>query len=174
MQTASLLTFTIYLLSIHPDVFRRLRQEVLSRSTRESMPSFDIIRNMPYRALHSLGRLAYALTRLRVRAVLNETLRLFSPVPTNQRGTTAAGSVLPPTRPGDKPLYVPPHTDMFFLLLHMHRDPALWGDDSMEFDPDRWIDQDKLKPYLANPMIFLPFNGGPRIVCIVFTKPKVP
>ncbi|KZV86297.1 cytochrome P450 [Exidia glandulosa HHB12029] len=145
--TAALLTFTIYLLSIHEDVFRKLRAEVLSAVGPDAMPDFETMRNMPY-----------------LRAVLNETLRLFPPVPTNQRGTTEGeGSVLPPTRPGDDPLYVPPSTDMFFFYIHFQRNSELWGEDAMEFVPERWIEKDKMKRYLENPMIFLPFHAGPRI-----------
>ncbi|KZV90691.1 cytochrome P450 monooxygenase CYP63 [Exidia glandulosa HHB12029] len=144
--TGSLLTFTMYLLALHPHVFRTVQEEIRSACPVDSIPSFETIRSMPY-----------------LRAVLNESLRLFAPVPIDQRGTTAAGSVLPPTNPGDRPLYVPPHTDMYYLLLHLQRDPDTWGSTSLEFDPDRWINEEKLKPFLANPMIFLPFNAGPRI-----------
>lgn len=99
-----------------------------------------------------------------VRAVLNETLRLFPSVGINQRGTTATGSVLPPTRPGEKPLYVAPHTDTYLLVLNLHRDPDVWGEDSLVFDPDRWIDPERMKLFLNNPLIFIPFNAGPRTV----------
>jgi cytochrome P450 len=40
----------------------------------------------------------------------------------------------------------------------MHRNPAYWGEDVLEFDPDRWID-DRLHKLTENPFAFLPFNG---------------
>ncbi|KAG8878323.1 hypothetical protein FRB97_002619, partial [Tulasnella sp. 331] len=39
----------------------------------------------------------------------------------------------------------------------------LWGPDANEFDPDRWLDERNKKYFLANPFIFVPFHGGPRM-----------
>lgn len=47
----------------------------------------------------------------------------------------------------------------------MQRRTDLWGPDANEFDLDRWLDDRNKKYYPANPFIFLPFHGGPRI-CI--------
>jgi cytochrome P450 len=40
----------------------------------------------------------------------------------------------------------------------MHREPKYWGEDALEFDPDRWLDH-RTQKVLDNPFIFLPFNG---------------
>ena len=63
VQTAATLTFAVYLLSTHPEVFARLRTEVLEKVGPSQRPSYDNIRDMKF-----------------LRAVINETLRLFPPV----------------------------------------------------------------------------------------------
>ena len=48
----------------------------------------------------------------------------------------------------------------------MQRNPALWGDDADDFDPERWIDPERLTKFVANPTMFTPFSAGPRIVSV--------
>ncbi|THH18201.1 hypothetical protein EW146_g2752 [Bondarzewia mesenterica] len=143
--TASLLSSTIYALSTYPDVLVRLRTEILDQIGSERAPTFDDFRRCRY-----------------LRAVLNEVLRLWPPVPFNSR--CAAGStLLPSTVPGGKPIYVPAGTRVMYSVFLMHRRTDLWGPDAMEFDPDRFLDARVQKYLTTNPFIFLPFNAGPRI-----------
>ncbi|KAJ7798601.1 cytochrome P450 monooxygenase pc-3 [Mycena olivaceomarginata] len=126
--TAATLTFAVYMLAEHSDVAARLRKEVLAVVGNARMPTYDDVRGMKY-----------------LRAFINETLRLYPPVP------------------GDKPLYVTPNTKVRYSVFLMHRRTDLWGPDALQFDPDRFLDE-RLKKYLTpNPFIFLPFNAGPRI-----------
>lgn len=48
----------------------------------------------------------------------------------------------------------------------MQRNKALWGPDADEFDPERWIDPNRLSRFTSNPTMFTPFSAGPRIVSI--------
>ncbi|OCH92180.1 cytochrome P450 [Obba rivulosa] len=143
--TASTLTFAVYLLTQHPEVLRRLRQEVLSKVGPTRMPTYEDIRELKY-----------------LRAVLNETLRLYPPVPVNVRYTVDA-TTLPNTDPLGKPYYVPANTAVAYSVFVMHRRPEYWGPDAEQFDPDRFLDERVNKYLTANPFIFLPFNAGPRI-----------
>ncbi|KAF9219868.1 cytochrome P450 [Gyrodon lividus] len=142
--TASTLTSAIYLLAMHPDVLRRLREEILKKVGLTRRPTYDDIREMKY-----------------LRAVLNETMRLFPAVPFNLRESVNDTTLLSPNP--DEPFFLPGATTVVYSVLLMHRRTDLWGPDASEFDPDRFID-DRLHKYLIpNPFIFLPFNAGPRI-----------
>jgi cytochrome P450 len=50
-----------------------------------------------------------------------------------------------------------------YSVFSMQRREDLWGPDSQEFDPDRFIDHRMEKYLTKNLSIFLPFNAGPRI-----------
>ncbi|KAH9858786.1 cytochrome P450 [Lenzites betulinus] len=145
--TACTLTFAIYRLAEHPDVLKRLREEILSVVGPTRRPTYDDVRNMKY-----------------LRAVINETLRLYPPVPVNNR-CAVKDTFLPPTNPGDKPIFVPKGMKCIYSVFVMHRRKDLWGPDALKFDPDRFLDERVQKYLTPNPFIFLPFNAGPRI-CI--------
>ncbi|CAE6394302.1 unnamed protein product [Rhizoctonia solani] len=142
--TATTLTFAVYILAENPAIMAKLRDEITTRLGTSSYPTLDDLKEMKY-----------------LRAVLNETLRLFPAVPVNLR-TAAKSTVL---KLNGKQYYVPAGTSMTWSTLMMHRRKDLWGPDADDFDPDRWLDH-RLKKYVTpNPFIFLPFNAGPRI-CI--------
>ncbi|KAI0082443.1 cytochrome P450 monooxygenase pc-2 [Panus rudis PR-1116 ss-1] len=143
--TAGTLTYTIYLLSQHPDVLQRLRREILDTVGHTRRPTYDDVRTMKY-----------------LRAVINETLRLFPAVPWDIR-FPVKDTILPNPDPNGKPFFVPAHVGVSYSVWLMHRRKDLWGPDAEEFDPDRWLDERVHKYVTPNPFIFLPFNAGPRI-----------
>ncbi|KAI9060248.1 cytochrome P450 [Trametes sanguinea] len=143
--TACTLTFAVYRLAEHPDVLRRLREEILSVVGPTRRPTYEDIRNMKY-----------------LRAVINETLRLYPPVPVNIR-CAVKDTTMPSTHQGEKPLFVPQGMRMIYSVFIMHRRKDLWGPDALKFDPDRFLDERVQKYLTPNPFIFLPFNAGPRI-----------
>ncbi|CAE6385525.1 unnamed protein product [Rhizoctonia solani] len=140
--TASTLTFAVYILAENPKIMAKLRSEVLNHLGTSNHPTSEDFKEMKY-----------------LRAVLNETLRLFPAVPMNER-TAVKSTIL---YSGGKKYYVPAGATMPYSVLHMHRRKDLWGPDAEVFDPERWLDE-RLKKYVTpNPFIFLPFNAGPRI-----------
>jgi cytochrome P450 len=142
---ASLLTFTIYCFSQHPEVMKKARQEVINTIGLQKVPTYEDIKDMKY-----------------LRATLNETLRLFPPVPFNVR-QSIRNTTWPSNKPGEKPYFIPEGTMCLYSVWTMHRNKDLWGPDALEFDPERFIDE-RLHKYLTpNPFIFLPFNAGPRL-----------
>ncbi|KAG6337191.1 hypothetical protein ID866_1905 [Astraeus odoratus] len=150
--TACLLTYVTYFLALHPSVAKKLRQEVLDVCG-DHPPTYDNIKKLKY-----------------MKAVLDETLRLFPPVPLNQRQSRPVSCTLPPPDPTfplecQKPLYMPKSTTFFYSTLLIQRNKALWGPDADNFDPERWIDPTRLSKYTSNPTMFTPFSAGPRI-CI--------
>ncbi|KAH9832996.1 cytochrome P450 [Rhodofomes roseus] len=141
--TATTLTFAVYLLAMHPDVLKRLRAEVLEKVGPKQRPTYEGIKEMRY-----------------LRAVINETLRLYPAVPFNIRVSVNEG-LLP--NPNGKPFYVPAKVPVSYSVWAMHRREEYWGPDAQEYDPDRFLDE-RVNRYLTpNPFIFLPFNAGPRI-----------
>ena len=98
-----------------------------------------------------------------VRACLNETLRLFPSVPTNQRASMKA-TTLPRASPSETPFYMPgPYTPISYFPILMHRRKDLWGEDADDFKPERWLDEKRVMELTKDPFRFLPFNAGPRI-----------
>ncbi|KAG1790441.1 cytochrome P450 [Suillus plorans] len=143
--TASTLTSVVYLLAMHPEFLTRLREEIISKVGLTRRPTYDDIKEMKY-----------------LRAVLNETLRLFPAVPFDIRENICDTTWISP-EDGKKPLFIPKGTMLSYSVLLMHRRTDLWGPDALEFDPDRWLDERVKKYLIPNPFIFLPFNAGPRI-----------
>ncbi|KAG9001078.1 hypothetical protein FRB93_012458 [Tulasnella sp. JGI-2019a] len=140
--TAGLLSFTCYLLAMHPDVMLRLRQEILTAFGPIGLPTYDSLKTLKY-----------------LRAVLNESLRIFPPVPINSRSTKAPTII--PTRQG--PLYIPRSAwQITWSVNAIHTRKDLWGDDADDFVPDRWLGE-RAKDIAADSFQFVPFNVGPRI-----------
>ncbi|KAF7304520.1 Cytochrome P450 [Mycena chlorophos] len=143
--TASLLTYVVYMLAEHPEVLKKLREEIMSTVGPSRAPTMDDFREMRY-----------------LRAVLNETLRLYPPVPFNMRYSSKA-ALFRSDGARDKPIYVPAGMRIPYSTLVMQRRENLWGPDALEFDPERFLDERVGKYLTPNPFIFLPFNAGPRI-----------
>ncbi|KDR74359.1 hypothetical protein GALMADRAFT_580139 [Galerina marginata CBS 339.88] len=143
--TMSLLTFSFYMLTEHPDIEERLRQEIFEKVGPTGMPTYDQMREMRF-----------------MRAFLNEVLRLYPPVPTDSR-TTNKAVVLPAKQAGQPPIYIPANTTCMYSIINMQRRTDLWGPDALKFDPDRFLDERVHKYLTPNPFIFCPFNAGPRI-----------
>ncbi|KAL0581045.1 Protein kinase alk2 [Marasmius crinis-equi] len=128
----------------HPDVLQRLREEILTKIGTSRRPAFEDMRDMKY-----------------LRAFINETLRLYPPVPFNMRST--GEPVVWPGVNGGPPIYIPAGIRTPYSLILMQRRKDLWGPDAEFFDPDRFLDE-RLHKYLTpNSFIFVPFNAGPRI-----------
>ncbi|KAF7366339.1 hypothetical protein MSAN_00890300 [Mycena sanguinolenta] len=121
--TMSVLTFVVYFLSMYPAVFTRLRAEIIERVGCERRPTYDDIRDMKY-----------------LRAVINETMRLYPPVPLNLRQSVNA-TTWPSVDPTQPPLYIPAGTKVSYSVFMMHRRTDLWGPTAEEFDPDRFLDE---------------------------------
>jgi len=143
--TSSTLTYALYMLTEHPELAQRLREEILAKVGPANRPTSEDMRDMKF-----------------LRAFVNEVLRLYPPVPFNSR-TSKEPVVLRSRTPGALPIYVPANTRCAYGVILMHRRTDLWGPDAHKFDPDRFLDE-RLHKYLTpNPYIFCPFNAGPRI-----------
>lgn len=142
--TASLLSSTFFYLSRNPHVWKRLREEILNVfPPTESADKITIARLRDVRYL---------------KHVLNEVLRLLPPVPSNTRWATKDTTLPVGGGPdGKSPVFVPKGKKVTYVVTNMHRRKDIWGQDALEFRPERWEENGK------RGWEFLPFNGGPRI-----------
>ena len=127
-------------------MWRRLRREVDPLDG--ELPTFEQIKDMKY-----------------LRAVLNESLRLYPVVPENDR-EAEVDTVLPVGggEDGKSPVFVKKGQIVHWSLYTMHRRKDLYGEDAELFKPERWLDEGGKKGLRVG-WEYLPFNGGPRI-CI--------
>ncbi|OTA57889.1 cytochrome P450 [Hypoxylon sp. EC38] len=135
--TSGLLSFAFYELLKHPDAYRKAQQEVDT-----------VIGKGPITVDH-MSKLPY------IAAVMRETLRLDAPI--SQISVTAKEDTL---LAGKYPIYKDEAAAM--LLKKMHVDPAVYGDDALEFKPERMLDE----PFNKLPKnAWKPFGNGLR-ACI--------
>ncbi|KAL5198441.1 hypothetical protein ABZP36_001953 [Zizania latifolia] len=133
------LTWTMFLLSTHPEWQEKLREEVAAECG-DQVPTNDM------------------LTKLRlVNMFLLETLRLYSPGALIQR---RAGSDL---ELGSGGIRVPEGTILTIPIATIHRDKDVWGDDADEFRPERF--ENGVSRAANHPNALLSFSSGPR-TCI--------
>jgi cytochrome P450 len=133
--TARVLFWTVYLLTLDKAEQDRLRAEV---------------RAFPPSGLNTLADLGHW---PRMRAVLQESMRLYPPAPLYTRVSTGPDVVAGrEVEPGTLVMISP-------WLIHRHR--KLW-DNPSAFIPDRF--EGKPQDYMTNPA-YIPFGAGPR-VCI--------
>ncbi|CAN6478275.1 unnamed protein product [Victoria cruziana] len=95
-----------------------------------------------------LDRLVY------LHAAVCESLRLFPSVPIGQKEVVKE-AVLP------SGTVVKPGMVIFYLIYAVGRMEWVWGQDRLEFKPERWIDEEGCLKH-ENGYRFLAFNGGPR------------
>uniref|UniRef100_A0A0A9E3L9 Uncharacterized protein n=1 Tax=Arundo donax TaxID=35708 RepID=A0A0A9E3L9_ARUDO len=142
--TSHLLTWTMFLLSTHPEWQQRLREEVRRECggrDQQAPPTHDMLNKLKLMNLFLL-----------------ETLRLYSPVPLIQRRTRSPVELGGITVPEDTLLTIP--------IATMHRDKEVWGEDAGEFNPLRFDSSGGVaKTGRKHLSALLAFSMGPR-ACI--------
>lgn len=82
---------------------------------------------------------------------IKEAMRLLPPGPFIARETSADIELSKGV--------IPKNTIVFFNIIHMHRSSKVWGENALEFDPDRFLPENVAnRPSLS----YIPFSGGPR------------
>ncbi|KAI3901325.1 hypothetical protein MKW92_024640 [Papaver armeniacum] len=136
--TALALTWTLFLLALHPEWQNHLREEI-----KQVIGEGELL-------LTNIGKLK------KMGWVMNEVLRLYSAAPNVQRQAREDIQV------GD--LIIPNGTNIWVDLVGMNHDSDLWGNDVNEFKPERFKD-DTLHGGCKHKMGYLPFGFGGRM-CI--------
>ncbi|KAI0695585.1 cytochrome P450 [Cerioporus squamosus] len=134
--TSNALSRILHLLAQHPSVQENLRTEI--REARGCSSPDDEGSDISY---DDLVKLPY------LDAICRETLRLYPPVPLLMRRPTR-DVVLPlqwPVRGKDGSLIteipVPKGTFIIAAIRASNCNKALWGEDAMEWRPERWLEQ---------------------------------
>ena len=131
--TANALTWTWYLLALHPAIERKLLDE-LAAALGGRPPAHDDIQKLRY-----------------TRMVLEESMRLYPPAHTMSREALADDEIMGYRVPKGSAVLISP------WLLHRHE--KLWDEPGV-FDPQRFApERAAMRPRYA----YIPFGGGPRI-----------
>lgn len=91
-----------------------------------------------------------------LKAALSETLRLYPSVPQDSKHVIS-DDLLPDGT------FVPAGSSITYSIYSAGRMKYIWGEDSLEFRPERWISQDGQKFEPHDQFKFVAFNAGPRI-----------
>ncbi|CAH8334339.1 unnamed protein product [Eruca vesicaria subsp. sativa] len=135
--TASALTWFFWLLSENPQVLTTIRQEIIHTNLARSRDHQD-----------NLDKLVY------LHGALCEAMRLYPPVAFGRKSSIKS-DVLPSGHVVDA------NSKVIICLYALGRMRIVWGEDAMQFKPERWICEDgrlKHEPSFK----FLSFNSGPR------------
>lgn len=135
--TSNLLTWTTFLLSLHPEWQERLREEVL-KECGMGIPDADMLAKLKL-----------------VNMVLLEALRLYCPVimlVRKQSEDMKLGNLM-----------IPKETCISIPIVKIHRSKEYWGEDASEFNPMRFVNG--ISKAAKHPNALLAFSMGPR-ACI--------
>ncbi|XP_061355307.1 cytochrome P450 86A22-like [Gastrolobium bilobum] len=91
-----------------------------------------------------------------LRAALSETLRLYPSVPEDSKHVVN-DDVLP------SGTFVPAGSSVTYSIYSVGRMKFIWGEDCLEFKPERWLSADGDRIQLQDSYKFVAFNAGPRI-----------
>jgi cytochrome P450 len=130
--TSNTLTWTLYLLSQHPDVEAKLHREV-DETLSGRLPTTDDLARLPY-----------------AKMVLEEAMRLYP-----------AAWVLARQSIGEDQFgeyVIPPHHGVVVPIFAVHRHPDYWPEPE-RFDPERFTAEQAAQTHR---FAYLPFGGGPR------------
>lgn len=140
---AGSVAWAIHLLSRHPDMQARLRDEI-----RRQLPSPSPLNGRCDIQESHFAEMKY------LDAVVREVLRFHS------INTILWRECIAPARILDTE--IPVGTKVVFSPWALNRDPKYWGPDSREFNPERWLDENKAYGGAENVYSFLAFGAGPR------------
>ncbi|KAI9068013.1 cytochrome P450 [Trametes sanguinea] len=123
--TSTAAAWCLFALTQHPDKQQKLREELLAVPT--DSPTMDELAALPY-----LDR------------VVRETLRLYAPVTWTLRAADV-DDVIPVSEPYvDRngkvrhEIRIARGNRIIFSVLAVHHSKAIWGEDALEFKPERW------------------------------------
>uniref|UniRef100_S4RZ28 Cytochrome P450, family 3, subfamily A, polypeptide 65 n=1 Tax=Petromyzon marinus TaxID=7757 RepID=S4RZ28_PETMA len=131
--TSTAITFVAYCLACNPDVQTKVQQEIDRFLPNDTLPSYEILKQMEYLDM-----------------VVSETLRMYPPTSRTDRVCKKTTVV--------NDLVIPKGVVVTVPLWVLHYDPQYW-DEPEEFRPERFSKEAK---EARDPYCYLPFGQGPR------------
>ncbi|XP_011705829.1 PREDICTED: cytochrome P450 9e2-like, partial [Wasmannia auropunctata] len=140
-SVSTAMCFMTHHVGVDPDIQSKLREEIddVLRQT-NGKPTYEAINCMKY-----------------LDAVVNESLRLYPPVPFLDR-ICVKETKLPPATPDGELVTIKPGDSILFPAFPLHRD-AKYYPHPEKFNPDRFFNSN------VDNSVYMPFGIGPRI-CI--------
>jgi len=131
--SANALAWTFYLLGKHPEIYKKLKEEV-NNVLGDRLPELGDLRALPY-----------------TRMVIEESMRLYPPAYILSRECADEDTIDGYT--------IPKGAIMILSIYALHRNPEYWPDPD-KFDPERFAPEHvKERPKWH----YLPFGAGPRM-----------
>lgn len=141
--TACTMSWALFMLVRHPDKLARLREEVFTVTEGKTRFTRAHLLKMPY-----------------LKAIINETLRLYPQIPVNVRialNTTCLPRGGGPD--GTEPILIRKGQGIGFSSYLMHRSKEVFGEDAGDFRPERFMTGELADVGSG----FMPFHSGPRM-----------
>ncbi|XP_006997398.3 cytochrome P450 3A25 [Peromyscus maniculatus bairdii] len=131
--TSTSICFMMYELATHPDVQKKLQDEIDRTLPNKSPVTYDALMDMEYLDM-----------------MVNETLRLYPIANRLERVSKKDVEI--------NGVFIPKGTIVMVPTYPLHRDPEYWPEPE-EFRPERFSKENKGS---INPYVYLPFGNGPR------------
>ncbi|KAK9459851.1 cytochrome P450 [Lipomyces oligophaga] len=165
--TPVVLSYLCWQLSIHDSLQEKLRQEILQAAKSHDYSSQDYYSkpssDAPKVAMALVPHISVLDKLPLLSAVIDETLRLYTPMPASEsRLVPASGYLYTPSSSsyGDKSssYFLPGGTVISIQPWTLHRDPIVFSDPE-SFNPERWLINDPEVLRLMNRSL-IPFGAG--------------
>ncbi|XP_059104984.1 cytochrome P450 3A41-like [Peromyscus eremicus] len=131
--TSTALSFIMYLLAIHPNVQKKLQNEIDAVLPNKAPATYEVLVEMEYLDM-----------------VVNETMRLY-PVGNRINRLSKKDAEI-------NGVFIPKGTVVVIPIYVLHQDPRYWPEPE-KFRPERFSKENKDR---INPYTYLPFGYGPR------------
>ncbi|GAB1290353.1 Cytochrome P450 3A13 [Apodemus speciosus] len=131
--TSHVLSFIMYALATHPDVQKKLQNEIDAVLPNKAPATYDGLVELEYLDM-----------------VINETMRLYPAATRISRFSKKDAEI--------NGVFIPQNTKVDVPVFVLHRDPKYWPEPE-KFCPERFSKENKDR---INPYVFMPFGYGPR------------
>ncbi|CAA7017350.1 unnamed protein product [Microthlaspi erraticum] len=143
------LSWFFWLVTTHPAVEEKIVREICSVLIETRGTDVSSWTEEPL-GFDEVDRLVY------LKAALSETLRLYPSVPEDSKHVVN-DDILPDGT------FVPAGSSVTYSIYAAGRMKSTWGEDCLEFKPERWISPEDGKFVNHDQYRFVAFNAGPRI-----------